>query len=134
MSKNSHVLFCLDDGSNRLAIDDRQWVLERGNPVRKKVGKDSGFRGISFVCSRKDILRRCIREKSIVPSSQGNLHLDALPQTYRECWNYIKEYGIEMLHARIEERVKFLKRMPEPSSAAATASGTCTHALKKRAA
>ncbi len=82
-------LFNLDaEGRWRLAYDRQQWVVQRrtGKPCRR--GSDSaamrrtGWKGVSFVGSKKATLRRVLREKGVVLTPETAARLDALPERF----------------------------------------------------
>ncbi len=77
------LLFDLDaDGRWRLAHDDIQWVLQkrRGKPNAKA----SGFVGVSFIATKKEILLPVIREMGIAPSAEAINRLERLQDTFTE--------------------------------------------------
>ncbi len=79
-------LFNLDaDDRWRLAYDNNQWVLQRrvGSPGSDRSGiPESGWRGVSFVGSRKATLWRLYREKGIVLTAEARARFDALPDDF----------------------------------------------------
>ncbi len=96
MARKRHVLFALDEDERfLLSCDDRQWILERGRPEKRRPGKDSGYRGIASVCSTKAILHCRIREKGAIPSPAAAVLLDALPDTFFECRELVRALGID---------------------------------------
>ncbi len=96
MARNDEVLFHLDEDRRfRLSCDDLQWILERGNPEKRRPGRDSGYRGIASVCSTKATLRCRIREKGAIPSAAAVVLLDALPDTFIECRDLVRALGID---------------------------------------
>lgn len=88
-------LFNLDEtGKYRLSHDGLQWILERGNPALTRPGKDSGFRGFTFVSSTKDILMREIERKKVPVCLAAEKRLGALPTKYRDCRAMIEASGV----------------------------------------
>ncbi len=82
-------LFTLDaEGRWRLAYDSNQWVLQRRTQkprVRRLEGHaiaDSGWRGVSFVGSKKTTLARLFREKGISLTREAQARFDALPEQF----------------------------------------------------
>ena len=79
-------LFILDaKGRWRLAYDRQQWVLQRraGSPGRNRSGiRESGWRGVSFVGSKKATLERIFREKDINLTAEALTRFDALPDQF----------------------------------------------------
>ncbi len=82
-------LFNLDaEGRWRLAYDSQQWVVQRrtGKPCRR--GSDSaamrrtGWKGVSFVGSKKATLDRLFREKGIVLTTEARAWFDTLPDQF----------------------------------------------------
>lgn len=105
MAGGKHVLFYLDEeGKHRLGCDDLQWILERGNPKSARPGKDSGYRGISFVCTRKEILYDVIGEKCVDLSIAASELLTALPDDFLEFRGLLDRLGIEAFRALLEGR------------------------------
>lgn len=69
MAGKKQVLFYINEKRrDRISCDDQQWILEHGNPASARPGRDSGYRGISFVCTRKEILYRVLDEECLLPS------------------------------------------------------------------
>ena len=79
-------LFNLDAEDRwRLAYDRQQWVVQRRAQkprVRCLEGHaiaDTGWRGVSFVGSKKATLERLFREKGIVLTAEARARFDILP-------------------------------------------------------
>ncbi len=79
-------LFNLDTkGRWRLAYDSNQWVLQRRmrSPGRNRAGiRESGWRGVSFVGSKKATLARLFREEGISLTPEAQARFDALPEQF----------------------------------------------------
>ena len=76
-------LFNLDaDGRWRLAYDDLQWILQRRGG--KPHARSSGFTGVSFIATKKQILMDVIREKAVALTPEATDCLDGLPDTFKE--------------------------------------------------
>ena len=80
-------LFNLDaEGRWRLAYDRQQWVLQRrkGAPRagNRYAIRESCWRGVSFVGSRKATLERLFREKGISLTPEAQARFDALPEQF----------------------------------------------------
>ncbi|MHA3980675.1 hypothetical protein ACW9UR_23660 [Halovulum sp. GXIMD14794] len=87
-------LFNLDSrGQYRLAQDDAQWIVEKGQPGKAIPGKDRGYRGLDFVCSQKTVLERCIRERGIVLCLSAVHLLMALPSSFSSSRSAVARYG-----------------------------------------
>jgi hypothetical protein len=95
MARKDHPLFYLNNNRRfRLSCDDLQWIVERGNPKSRRPGKDSGYRGISFVCTWKWILRRALREKKVPISPAGRLLIHCLPDHFDKFRDTARAIGI----------------------------------------
>lgn len=82
MKPRKQLVFYLNSNrSARLSHDGLQWILEKGDPARFVAGQDTGFRGVSYVTSGKDILLRCIRDKGVHVDLDGRRHLAALDES-----------------------------------------------------
>ncbi len=72
----------------RLAHDRQQWVLQRRQQAaRPGIGhgiRDSGWRGVSCVGSKKATLWHLFREKGIALSGEAQARFDALPERFME--------------------------------------------------
>jgi hypothetical protein len=69
-----------------LGADDLQWILYRRS-YRKPLSdalNGKNWRACSFVRSEKAILLRCIREKELPVSVEGERALGGLPSTFDE--------------------------------------------------
>ncbi len=79
-------LFNLDTkGRWRLAYNSNQWVLQKraGSPGGNRYGiRESGWRGVSFVGSRKATLERLFREKGVVLTAEARARFVALPDNF----------------------------------------------------
>ena len=83
------TLFPLDSaGRWRLAHDANQWIIQRrvGSPRPGKGAavRDTGWRGISFIGSKKATLERLFREKGISLTPEAQARLDALPERFMD--------------------------------------------------
>jgi hypothetical protein len=83
----SDRIFLRLNGDFALGADTLQWVLYRrhaavpeGSPLLLR-----DWRPISFVCSTKEILLRCMREKGCKPSHEAQLALNGMLPTF-EAW------------------------------------------------
>jgi hypothetical protein len=63
-------------GDWALGSDGVQWILYHRDPKSR-----TGWKGISFVRSERDILARCMREKGC-PEDDGERLLAGLPNTF----------------------------------------------------
>jgi len=89
-------LFNLDRrGHYRLAQDDAQWIIEKGQPGRAVHGKDRGYRGTDFICTEKAVLERCIRERGIMLSLTAVHHMMALPENYSKSRSAVASLGAD---------------------------------------
>ncbi len=82
-------LFNLDTkGRWRLAYDRQQWVLQRRagspRPGKGSAVRDSGWKAVSFVGSKKATLERLFREKGISLTPEAQARFDALPEQFLE--------------------------------------------------
>ncbi len=82
-------LFKLDaEGRWRLAYDRHQWAIQRRTEKPCRRGSDSaamrrtGWKGVSFVGSKKATLRRVLREKRVSLTAEAQARLDALPERF----------------------------------------------------
>ena len=114
MPRKTHVLFTLDKKKRfRLSCDDLQWILERGNPKHSRPGKDSGYRGFSFIAGPKVTLRRCIREAHIVLTPETEALVDALPDSFFEFRDMVRASGIAEFRRWLHERAGLPPATPE---------------------
>lgn len=103
MQPRTEFLFFLNsDHTARLGHNGIQWILEIGNPKRAKSGNDTGYRGVSYVRSRKDILLRCIRDKGIVVDIAGRRLLAALDDDYMTFLSDLERSGKALKVKRLE--------------------------------
>lgn len=66
-----------------LGFDRLQWILYRAYDDKKKTKwQGRNWDAASFVRSTKAILERCIREKGIEVSPEGQVFLDQLPENF----------------------------------------------------
>ena len=80
-------LFNLDaEGRWRLSYDRHQWILQRRagspRPGKGSAVRDTGWKAVSFVGSKKRVLHRCICEAGVVLTSEALARLDALPEQF----------------------------------------------------
>lgn len=100
MPGKKHMLFYLnDERRDRISCDDLQWMHERGNPASARHGKDSGYRGLSFVCTRKEILYRVLQEDCVPLSVEACALLAALPDEFTDCRALLDRLGVDGLQA-----------------------------------
>lgn len=76
-----------------IGYDPLQWMLLRAN---KRLGK-SEWHPVSFIASRKRVLRRAIAENGIEPDSEAQAQLDAMPETFRAWYRRQNRRGIPFL-------------------------------------
>jgi hypothetical protein len=97
----------------RLSFDDLQWILERGRPEGGGgSAKGGGYRAVSFVCTRKDILLRCIRERGLEVDKDGRRILAALHADFPSFRRHIERSGIETVRAAIEDLAQTIVPIP----------------------
>ena len=107
MAGKKQVLFYINETRrDRISCDDLQWILERGNPASARPGRDSDYRGISFVCTRKEILYRVIDEMCAVPSTEACALLAALPDEFTECRALLDRLGIGEFRAWLQRQAR----------------------------
>ena len=82
MVRTDKLLFRLSDGW-AIGADEAQWIIYRA----KKRGDQRYWQGVSFVATTKTKLERCLREDGAVVDNIGRVHLDALPDTFKEWRN-----------------------------------------------
>ena len=73
------LIFFLNDGW-ALGADDKQWMLLRG----RKRHAETVWQPIAFIASTKDILRRCMANNGVQPTSEAEDQLNALPECFRD--------------------------------------------------
>src|SRR5690606_35956648 len=106
MAGTKQVLFYLDEQKKeRLSCDDLQWIVERGNSRSACPGKDSGYRGISFVCTRKEILWEVMGDKCVDLTVATCELLVALPDDFLTFRALLDRLGIEGFKAWLKARV-----------------------------
>lgn len=110
MTGSTGMLFHLNTAETaRVSCDDLQWILEKGRPERANPGKDTGYRGISFVATCKDFLVRCIAEKGCDVDGTGLLYLVALPDEFGAVRSAIRLSGHDAFREELSCRVATLQ-------------------------
>lgn len=107
------VVFLNRDQTVRLSCDELQWILEKGQPSRKVPGRDSGYRGVSYVMTEKRILLRCIREKNLRIDIWGHCVLAVLHDNFSEFRAEWQRYGMTNVRRRIHYMAKTASPLPE---------------------
>lgn len=114
MARNDEFLMYLNAARTaRICFDDLQWILEKGRGDRSVPGRDSGYRGVSFVSSRKDTLLRCIREKALPVDEAGRRALVVLHENFRAFRLDVETYGTGTIQQAIISLSSAVDPLPE---------------------
>ncbi|WP_246237475.1 hypothetical protein [Halovulum dunhuangense] len=109
MTKTKAVLLHLAKGrSARVSMDAYLWSLEtpKGTAVP---GKDSGYRGRSYVGTGKRELCRCISERSLSFDRAGLLSLLALPDSVPEMLAEVRSVGLATTLDKLQDRTEEMR-------------------------
>ncbi len=95
----------------RLAYDREQWVLQRRTQkahtrqIKGHAARDSGFRGVWFVGSRKATLVRGFRRFGVELTPEAQSKFDDLPDTFPQFRREVEDRA-SRLPSRRRERLK----------------------------
>lgn len=125
------IFYLNADRTARLSHDGVQWILERSHG-RSLSGRDSGFRGQSYVLSNKAILLRCIRDKRLPVDLNGRRLLAALQDSYPEFSAALEASGRTLVVRMLGQRARALPPVPYRSVKSKSAREKAIHAKRPR--
>ena len=63
-----------------LGANDKQWMLLRG----RKRHAETVWQPVAFIASTKTVLRRCMENNGVQPTSEVDAQINALPERFRD--------------------------------------------------
>jgi hypothetical protein len=94
----------------RLAYDGEQWVLQRRTQkahtrqIKGHAARDSGFRGVWFVGSRKATLVRGFRRFGVELTPEAQSKFDDLPDTFPRLRREVEDRALRLSSRRPERQ------------------------------
>jgi len=94
----------------RLAYDREQWVLQRRTQkahtrqIKGHAARDSGFRGVWFVGSKKALLVRGFRRFGVELTPKAQSKFDGLPDTFPRFCREVEDRALRLSSRRLERQ------------------------------